>query len=103
MENLKTQLKNIGAEMSARRALIPPKNRPKYDVEAKDHFAALSAAAENGDEKRFNQLVDRWNTRAWYLSIIPDCHLAPPALVRHEGESHEDYMNRCYQAHKELK
>ena len=103
MENLKTQLKNIGVAMSVTRALSPPKNRPKYDVEAKDHFAAMSAAAENDDEKRFNQLVDRWNTRAWYLSIIPDCHLAPPALVHRDGESREDYINRCYQAHMEIK
>ena len=103
MENLKTQLKNIGAEMSARRAVIPPKNRPKYDVEAKDYFDNLSAAAEKGDAKRFNQLKDRWADRELMLTIVPHCYLAPPALIHRDGESREDYLNRCYQAHKELK
>ena len=96
MENLKTQLKHIGEEMSVHRAVIPPKNRPKYDVEAQDYFNALNAAAESGDLKRFNQLRDRWATRVVILTIIPHCFLAPPALVHRDGESKEQYIDRCY-------
>ncbi len=103
MKNLKTQLKNIGAEMSARRVVIPPKNRPKYDVEAQDYFNALSAAAEKGDSRRFKKISEGWQLRTLWLTIVPHCHLAPPTLVRRDGESNEDYINRCYQAHKELK
>ena len=103
MENLKKQLEQIGREMSARRHLIPQQNRRKYDIEAKDYFNALNAAAEKGDVKRFNQLKDRWADRELMLTIIPHCYLAPPALVRRDNETPEDYLNRCYQAHKELK
>ena len=103
MENLKTQLKNIGAEMSAHRAVIPPKNRPKYDVEAQDYFNALNAAAESGDAEKFNKLMEKWYYRVWIITAIPHCYLAPPALIRRDGESLEDYTNRCYQAHNELK
>ena len=103
MSNLKTQLERIGVEMSARRHLIPVQNRRKYDIEAKDHFDHLSRAAESGDEKEFARLLERWHTREWYMSLIPHCHLAPPSLVRRNGESDVDYMDRCYHADKELK
>ena len=96
MNNLKNQLERIGREMSARRAFIPPKNRLKYDVEAKDYFDNLSAAAEKGDSRRFKKISEGWQLRTLWLTIVPHCHLAPPALVRRDGESNKDYLNRCY-------
>ena len=103
MSNLKTQLEQIGREMSARRHLIPEQNRRKYDIEAKDHFENLTAAAEENDSRRFKKIAEGWQLRILWLTIEPHCHLAPPALVHRDGESNEDYINRCYQAHKELK
>ena len=103
MSNLKNQLEQIGKEMSARRHLIPVQNRRKYDIEAKDYFENLSAAAAKNDIRRFKDLAEYWQRRTLWLTTQPHCHLVPPSLVRREGESNEDYMNRCYQVHKELK
>ena len=96
MENLKTQLEQIGREMSARRHLIPEQNRRKYDIEARDFFENLTAAAEDGDTAHFNRLVQLWNNRQHILTVIPNCYKVPPALVRRKNESQEDYIDRCY-------
>lgn len=103
MSNLKTKLEQIGREMSARRHLIPLQNRRKYDIEAKDFFENLTAAAEKNDISRFNDLAEYWQRRNLWLTTQPHCYLIPPSLVRKKGESYEDYMNRCYQAHMEIK
>ena len=99
MENLKTQLEQIGREMSARRHLIPLQNRRKYDIEAKDYFENLSSAAEKNDISRFNDLAEYWQRRNLWLTIEPHCHLAPPSLVRRKKETEEQYIDRCYNAY----
>ncbi|MBO4631380.1 MAG: hypothetical protein J5858_05610 [Lentisphaeria bacterium] len=96
MENLKNQLEQIGAEMSARRHLIPQQNRRKYDIEAKDYFENLSSAAEKNDISRFNDLAEYWQRRNLWLTTQPHCYLIPPSLVRKKGETKEQYMDRCY-------
>ena len=96
MSNLKTQLEQIGREMTARRHLIPLQNRRKYDIEAKDFFENLTAAAEENNSRRFKKIAEGWQLRILWLTIEPHCHLAPPTLVRRDGESKEQYLDRCY-------
>lgn len=91
-------LRQIGASMSATRMRVPPQNREKFDIESKDFFAAISDAATAGNAARVGKLIAQWNNRVEWLANEPQCHVAPPCLVRRDGETAEQYISRCYAA-----
>ena len=91
-------LRQIGASMSAARMRVPPQNREKFDIESKDFFAAISDAATAGNAARVGKLIAQWNNRVEWLANEPQCHVAPPCLVRRNGETAEQYISRCYAA-----
>lgn len=91
-------LRQIGASMSATRMRVPPQNREKFDIESKDFFAAISDAATAGNAVRVGKLIAQWNNRVEWLANEPQCHVAPPCLVRRDGETAEQYISRCYAA-----
>lgn len=91
-------LRKIGASMSAARMRVPPQNREKFDIESKDFFAAISDAATAGNAARVGKLIAQWNNRVEWLANEPQCHVAPPCLVRRDGETAEQYISRCYAA-----
>jgi hypothetical protein len=89
-------LRRIGADMSAARMCVPPANRKKFDIESKDFFDAIRAAAD--DAPRAGRLLSQWNSRVEWLTREPQCHVAPPCLVRRDEEPVEQYISRCYAA-----
>ena len=91
-------LRRIGADMSAARMRVPPANREKFDIESKDRFEAIHAAADANDAARVGRLLSQWNSRVEWLTREPKCHVAPPCLVRKDGETTEEYISRCYAA-----
>ena len=91
-------LRQIGASMSATRMRVPLQNREKFDIESKDFFAAISDAATAGNAVRVGKLIAQWNNRVEWLANEPQCHVAPPCLVRRDGETAEQYISRCYAA-----
>lgn len=88
----------IGREMTIARKSVPVCNRAKFDVEAEDYFREICEAFRTGDMVRAERLYRRWERRIVWLAGDPDCRLAPPCLVRKEGETDDEYRNRCHQA-----
>lgn len=86
--------------MSAKRTAVPEQNRKKYDVESRDYFAAIEEAEKKGDADRLMKLMAQWEQRLRWLTKNTGCYKAPPALVRRDGETNEEYMDRCYAAKK---
>ena len=91
-------LRQIGATMSAVRFRVPAANRKKFDIESKDWFEAIHAAADANDAARVGWLLSQWNSRVEWLTREPQCHVAPPCLVRRDDETAEQYISRCYAA-----
>ena len=91
-------LRQIGASMSAARMRVPMSNREKFDIESKDFFAAISAAANADDSTRAGKLIAQWNDRVWWLTNSQRCHVAPPCLFRKSNETAAEYLDRCYAA-----
>jgi hypothetical protein len=91
-------LQQIGREMSAARAAVPLRVRPKFDIESRDFFNAIGHAINSGDTARATALLAQWNRRCEWLTRAPDCAAAPPCLVRRDGENITDYINRCIDA-----
>lgn len=91
-------LRQIGATMSAIRFRVPAANREKFDIESRDRFEAIRAAADANDAPRVGMLIAQWNSRVEWLANEPQCHVAPPCLVRRDGETAEQYISRCYAA-----
>lgn len=88
----------IGREMTIARKSVPVCNRAKFDVEAEDYFREICEAVRTGNLPLAAELYRRWHRRVVWLAGDPDCHHAPPCLVRKEGETEEEYRNRCHQA-----
>ena len=91
-------LQKIGREMSAARAGVSLRNRPKFDIESRDFFNAIGHAIAAGDTTRVSALLVQWNARVEMLTRAPECASAPPCLVRRPGENITDYINRCIDA-----
>ncbi|MDY5695175.1 MAG: hypothetical protein SPK75_02240 [Victivallales bacterium] len=90
--------KKLGSMIEAGRMAVPEANRAKFDAEARDVFENVRAAMDKGDEKRAKGLLERWKGRTLFLTREERCWLAPPFLVRKNGESEKEYMDRCYKA-----
>lgn len=95
-------VQKIGREMSAQRMKVPIQNRPKFDIESRDFFTAISQAAAEKNERRFAALLRQWGSRVGWLTNEPRCCSAPPCLVRHDGEATEKYLQRCYDAERNM-
>ena len=93
-----SDVKEIGREMEIARKSVPFRNRAKFDVETKDCYQAICEAVREGNLYRAASLYEGWTLRKIWLSSDPDCHLAPPCLVRKEGETEKAYLDRCYEA-----
>lgn len=92
------EIRELGSAISARRMEVPAVNREKFDVEAKEFFAAIRAATELGDKNSVERLQERWKGRTLFLIRETRCYLSPPFLARKKGESAEEFRNRCYKA-----
>lgn len=88
----------IGREMTIARKSVPVCNRAKFDVEARDYYLAICEAVRTGNLPLAAELYRRWHRRVEWLSGDPDCRLAPPCLVRKEGETLTAYRKRCDEA-----
>lgn len=93
---MKNLLKQIGSAISAERMKIPECNRRKFDAEAEDLFREIRKTLKLQNLNRVKKLLDGWSRRLAFLSEISDCFLAPPRLLRKEGESVKEYCERCY-------
>lgn len=90
-------LRTIGRAMSIIRLKIPAANIPKFDVESKEYYAAISEAVRAGEADRAGKLLSQWNVRAAWAAN-PGWHHAPPALIKIDGESITQWLKRCYEA-----
>lgn len=90
-------LRAIGGAMSSLRLKIPVANIPKFDVESQEFFGAISDAVNNGNPVRAGKLLAQWELRAQWATV-PGWHHAPPALIRLDGESTTQWLERCYKA-----
>lgn len=87
-------LRKLGATMSTERLRIPVANVPKFDVESQDYFNAIAEAVNSGNHAEAGKLLARWNRRVEWLRCH-DCHVAPPCLIRKQGEPVEQWIRRC--------
>ena len=88
------ELRRISESMSANRNKIYPQNRKKYDIEALDTYNVIRA--EMGNPEVVEDLLARWESRVWWLSHIPNAHIAPPSLIRLKNETREEHLERCH-------
>jgi len=89
-------LTRINTEIISGRMMIPMQNREKFDIEALQVFLAIKK--HDAVDQYTEKLLNYWNERKYWLQHIANCHLAPPALIRHEGETGAEYLNRCFDA-----
>ena len=89
-------IKQIGIDISIHRLKIPPMNLRKFDIESEDFYAELQRAVNSGRVDLAETLIAKWKERMpWFFNTnFPD---APPRLIRREGESIKDYLNRIHE------
>lgn len=86
---IKQQLQAI---VDAERRNIPQCNWPNYDLECADYIDAIAEQPE-----QFEVLTSAlWNRMQQHRQR--DLSNVPPALLRLEGESVQQWLNRCYDA-----
>jgi len=86
--------------IAATRNQIPACNQPKYDIEADDFLGHMAHDfISNGaiTKKLYNRLtLTMWARIKIHQSV--NTSYAPPLLIRLEGESSKNHIERCYKA-----
>lgn len=88
-------LTKISEDMFNARLRVPVDNRPKFDIEVKEYYSAIESNLNAKDFVQVKYLLRTWQDRLNWLVNTPNCHLAPPCLIRLPDESLQDYFNRC--------
>ena len=80
----------LQAIVGAERRNVPQCNWPNYDIEAADYIDALVEEPEQFEvlTAKLWQRIQRYKTA--------DLSHIPPVLLRYEGETMQEYLNRCY-------
>nr|DAK83992.1 MAG TPA: hypothetical protein [Caudoviricetes sp.] len=82
----------LQAIVGAERRNVPQCNWKNYDLECADYIDAIVEQPE-----QFEELTSAlWNRMQQHRQR--DLSSVPPALLRLEGESVEEWLNRCYAA-----
>lgn len=90
MKNMVKQ--QLQAIVSSERRNVPQCNWQNYDIECADYIDAIIEQPE-----QFEVLTTAlWRRIGRYKTI--DLSNIPPALLRLEGETMPEYLNRCYDA-----
>lgn len=82
----------LQAIVGAERRNVPQCNWPNYDIETADYVDAIVEQPEQFEvlTAKLWQRIQRYKTA--------DLSHIPPALLRYEGETMQEYLNRCYDA-----
>ena len=80
--------------MTIKRMSVPVMNRRKFDIETADYFDAIKCAGSPEEKKK---LFENWKVRAGYLTVETRAHRVPARLIRQEGETAAEYLERIYE------
>jgi len=84
----------IAKEMTRKRIEIPLLNRLKFDIETADVFERMK---ETPDPEVLEKLLADWRIRADYLATERRAFRAPARLLRKDGETAAEYLDRIYE------
>ena len=84
----------IAKEMTRKRVEIPVINRSKFDIETADVFERMK---ETPDPEVLKKLLADWRIRADYLATERRAFRAPARLLRKDGETPAEYLDRIYE------
>ena len=84
----------IAKEMTRKRMEIPLMNRLKFDIETADFFEKMKAAPSS---EVLEKLLADWRSRAKYLATEKRAFCAPARLLRKDGETAAEYLDRIYE------
>lgn len=84
----------IAKEMTRKRVEIPVINRSKFDIETADFFERMK---ETPDPEALGKLLADWRIRANFLATERRAFRAPARLLRKDGETAAEYLDRIYE------
>lgn len=76
---------------------VPKGNRAKYLGEGRDCLAFYWKAFRKGNRALMEWVLRRWENRLAVL-LQPGGDKTPPMLIRRDGESQKEWLDRCYAA-----